>query len=79
MQFEAMKEISESLMLEFNDVYCGYLRQPIRAIEGYRRQDNKINYIIGGTCSLYNTYCLRNIIFGTRPGECERYKKYFGR
>lgn len=74
-KFETMQELAQGLNSTINNLYCGYLRQPIS-------HDLIIgdNYIIHGQCSLYNQDCSYSVSSMSYHGcdVCNKYKKTFG-
>lgn len=79
LKWEQMDLLRIELGIQHNDVFCGYLRQPIKAIKLRNTEDNKIQYCIQGNCALYDTFCRRNVVFLEHfdNQSCDRYKKYF--
>lgn len=73
--FDEMKSVSKELLLDINEVYCGYLRQPISTIK------KDTHYQIVGTCALNRERCFRFVAKDTqfRVEWCERYRNLYGR
>jgi hypothetical protein len=68
-----METIHNELQIDHNNIFCGYLRQPIRT--------DKVgdNYVISGDCVLYDKICSKVPDKDWKVEDCDKYKTYFKR
>ena len=69
-----MQDLARSLEARVNDLFCGYIRQPIKV-----EKANETQYLISGGCVLYDKYCSK-VLPATEDGTCPtciKYRQYF--